>query len=35
MATFFGVIFGMFAIGLFAPSLKSIGEGIGAAKLAF
>jgi hypothetical protein len=35
LATFFGVIFGIFGLGLFAPSLKSIGEGRGAAKLAF
>ena len=35
MATFIGVIFGMFGLGLFAPSLNAIGEGKAAAKMAF
>lgn len=35
LSTFFGIIFGLFSLGIFTPNIKAIGEGKGAAKFVF
>ena len=35
LSTFFGVIFGMFSLGMLFPNLKSVAEGKAAAKLTY
>lgn len=35
MACFFGIVFGMFSLGLAGPNIKAVAEGKAAGKVAF
>ena len=35
MSCFFGVVFGMFSLGMATPNIKSVSEGMAAGKMAF
>jgi len=35
LSCFFGVVFGMFSVGMAAPNIKSVGEGLAAGKMVY